>query len=501
LKKARLIFILIFVVAAGVRLVRVWQPVNTTSWREADLSAIARNYYREGMNPFYPRIDWRGTGPGFTEMEFPLYPWTVALFYQAFGVHEIIARLLSYALSLLTLYLFFQLAQRLLPMVGAAIASLCFALSPLPIFAATAIHAEGLMLFGYVAAAYTFIKWVEEGAEKDYWLAIAATALTILAKASAAHIGLLFAVLLLSSKGFRALRQPRVWLFGIAALSPGLLWYMHAHQLWLTWGNSMGLSNEYPWAGPDLLTNQAFLRGITKLELTEVWIPAGVIGGVVAVLLGWRIRSVRISLVWLAACMIFYLVAARTTMDNWAFYYHIFSAAPVALMTGAGVEILRRIPFTRKLGLSGAFTWGMVAVLLLAFAVQGRKVYAQQAPFAPDEYQCIRGFASAIPGNALILASGGPCTDADGYRVAWNASYIFYWLDRRGFNICEGEQSLDAVRALARRGAEYFVADKTALHKKPGFEAELRSQYQALAECGTAVLFRLTPPAPPAGAP
>jgi hypothetical protein len=68
----------LFVLGAVLRTLDIGQPIGVDdllSWRETDIGGIARNFYREGMNLFYPRIDWRGDGPGYVEMEFPLYPW------------------------------------------------------------------------------------------------------------------------------------------------------------------------------------------------------------------------------------------------------------------------------------------------------------------------------------------------------------------------------------------------------------------------------------------
>ena len=38
---------------------------SDVGWRECDVGAIARNFYIEDMNILYPRIDWRGDGPGY----------------------------------------------------------------------------------------------------------------------------------------------------------------------------------------------------------------------------------------------------------------------------------------------------------------------------------------------------------------------------------------------------------------------------------------------------
>ena len=41
--------------------------VGWHAWRQADTAAIARNFYRDGMNLLYPAIDWSGAGPGYVE--------------------------------------------------------------------------------------------------------------------------------------------------------------------------------------------------------------------------------------------------------------------------------------------------------------------------------------------------------------------------------------------------------------------------------------------------
>lgn len=271
--RINLILFGLFVLGAVLRTLDIGQQIgvdNLLSWRETDIGGVARNFYREGMNLFYPRIDWRGDGPGYVEMEFPLYPWLIAVLYKVFGYHEIFGRLLSYSFSLGAMAVFFLLARYLLPPVGAVFASLFFVLSPLAIKISNSLQPEGLMFLCYLLAAYAFIRWIDDNSWKHYGLALFATTLCILAKAPAAHIGLFFALLVLKEKGLVAFRQIRLWAFAIVALLPGILWYKHAHSLWLTYGNSLGVSNEIHVAGLQLFTNPSLIRGILNIELLHV---------------------------------------------------------------------------------------------------------------------------------------------------------------------------------------------------------------------------------------
>lgn len=471
------------------------------------------------MNPFYPRIDWRGDGPGYAEMEFPLFPWTIAILYKLFGVHEVFGRLLSYVFAIGSLLVFFKLARYLLPSLGALAASFFFALSPVVVSISNSLQPDGVMLFWYLLAVYASIRWLDDDSDKHFWIAAAATAMTVLSKASALHVGVLFAFLIFNRRGFTALGRWRTWIFGVIALLPSLIWYRHAHHLWLTYGNSLGVSNETHWAGLDLFTDSSFVRGIIHNEILYVWMPTGIILAAIAVALRPRERATVIAAAWLGAVVIFLLLAARTTGDSWAFYYHVVAVGPCALLIGQAAEGTYRLvprirakaevrPFiSRWRLLSTRFplqarvtAWSLmltigVAVLFVASLLYeirlNREMYASRNRF--ELMECAISFAPLVPKENLIVASGGPCVDPTGSPVAFNSSYMFYWMDRKGFNVCVENQTLPALDALAQRGARYFVAEKSALQQKPGFEASLRQRYFLLKECDAALLFALRP--------
>jgi 4-amino-4-deoxy-L-arabinose transferase-like glycosyltransferase len=492
--RVRIIFIAIFLLGAGVRAIDVWRPIDRPSWRECDVGAIARNYAREEMNFFYPRIDWRGDGAGYAEMEFPLFPFFIAIAYKIFGIHEFIGRLIAYLFSLGALYFFFQLARRFLSTTGAIAAALFFALAPLAVFISHALQPEGLMLVCYLAAVHFFTRWLDDEKRTDFLLAMFAAALALLSKITAGHIGILFAVLTLQKYGFGALRRRDVWLFAVVALLPAALWSWHARRLWLVYGNSLGVSNEYHWIGWDFFTDSSFIRNILRQEIAHVWTRTGLVLATCGVIFRWNSRAVKIALWWLLAIFVFYIVACRTTGDDWAFYYHIFSVAPAALLIGAGVEVSAKLFDRRKfLALSNIIGSALISIFALTLLVELRGI-ARDARLWNEQrglFECAQKFAPLMREPGLIVASGGACTDEKGYPVAYNSSYFFYWTNRKGFNICQAEQSTDKLRSLAARGARYFIAEKSSLQLKPDFASELRAQFPMLAECKDAFLFEL----------
>jgi hypothetical protein len=378
-----------------------------------------------------------------------------------------------------------------------------FAFNPLIVEFSTSIQPEGLMLLGYTASVYFFLKWLDGEENRDFWFAAFATALTLLAKATAAHVGLFFGVLLLQKFGLKIFTQTKVWLFALVSLLPALLWYAHAKNLWKTYGNSLGVSNEYHWIGADFFTNSYFIKGILFSEISVVWVYFGLAVGVFAVIKGFREKIVRRCLWWLASAFAMYLAAARTSADDWASYYHIFSNPPAALLFGIGAGKFSETfgglfnfygDFSRLEKIRKSLLAAAVGICVCAaFALEAKQIRAHflEHRRADESFFCAAKLKPALEKEGLILVSGGHCFDTDGYQTAYNASFMFYWLDRKGFNICVEEQSLAKVREFAAQGAKYFVAQKSTLGQNPAFAAELKRAFPLATECDEFFVFDL----------
>jgi len=517
---APLLWGILVLAAAAIRTVDARRPADgrvRESWRECDYAAVARNFVREGMDILSPRIDWRGDGPGFAEMEFPVVPWTMAALDKAFGYSEERGRWLMVAASLLALGAFVALARAVLPPAGALAASAVFAFSPLAVRVSNSLQPESLMLCLLVAAVYAFLRWLEKDGWVWYGLALASTAAAVLVKLPAAHVGLLFLFLLLERGGPAGLKRLRVWLFGAGALLPGILWYAHAHRFWTVYGNSLGVSNESHWFGLDLLARPgALLRlvdNLARLETGLVFTPLGVLLAVAAVAAIRRSRAAReargaqapesraarIGAFWLIAAAVFYAAALRTTGDTWAAYYHVASAPAAALLIGAGFVAMRKPRDDRSDYFNSRFA--ATAALLLA-GVLGFEGLMIVRGFHPSRftglYSCAQAFKPLIPEGSLVLCSGGLSRDETGKPVAYNASYMFFWLDRKGFSIPADRYSLEAVGGFTRRGARFFVLEKEgAAAPSSDFVEGLKGRASLAAECPEAYLFKLDETRPP----
>ena len=571
-RRTNSLFAVMFCVGALLRVIDVWMPPHAaSSWHEFDSAAIARNYYREGMNLLYPRVDWRGDTPGFAEMEFPVYQWSIAILYKLFGFHDYLGRAISFALSLITLWMFIKLARYLLSPVGAIAATLFATVSPLLIALAHALQPEAPMLCAYVIAIYTFLRWRDTGRGVYGVAAAAATAMAILAKAPAAHVGGLYAAVLLGfvpagpnsslvprSQGLAALRDIKIWLFGICALLPSVLWYWHAYGFWKQYGLSLGVSNEYHYFTRHLSTNLLMIRGIADVELRQIWTLGAPVFVLSAVLWNRSSFAVRIGLWWAASVAVLYLLIPRTVGQIWASYYHGPSVLVAAVFFGAGFEpvasLIRRnrllvlvvsgltlallvivpgvpvVPrFHSTIAMSiivatgtAMLVWLMwhasesavtpsktaavltnsrfqaviagvvAAAITTTFFVQSRGILRDLGGHViPEEAACARRLGESLPpGILVVLGANSPAFDPGGLPNAHNSPSIFYWADRKGFNLAEDQQSIDEVLSYARRGAKYFVAEKGAI--SADLDGQLRKRFPIVEECDGIICFRLS---------
>lgn len=327
-----------FLLAVLLWSIGIERPVDLPAWHELDYSSIARNFVREGNNIFYPRIDWRGSGPGFTEMEFPIVPWIMAQVFRVFGIHEIVGRLLSLACMLSSLFVFRKLALKLLPEPAAFAATLFFLVSHEIVMVATAIQPESLMFLCYLLAAYCFLDWYESQSWFSYGFAAFSFACAILVKSPAAHLAILFFLWALMQDGLKAFRKPSLYLFAVLSFAPALLWYSHAASLWHQFHNSMGVSNEDHWFGMDMLRRPKVFLNLFMMDLVFVFGIGGVLTAAASVIKDRLASPVnRFALSWCLAVAIYLIVILRTSAGYWAAYYHVVAVPPIALLFGAGL--------------------------------------------------------------------------------------------------------------------------------------------------------------------
>jgi 4-amino-4-deoxy-L-arabinose transferase-like glycosyltransferase len=396
-------WVFIFLLAATLWSIHINRPVDLPVWHEFDYSSIARNFLHEGNNIFYPRIDWRGDGPGFTEMEFPIVPWIMAQLYQIFGVHEVVGRLLSLVFMLLSLLVFSRLALKVLPECGALVAALFFVVSHEVTEVATTIQPEALLLLFYLMAVYFFVSWYEKPDFSLYSLAVISFSCAMLVKSPAAHLAIFFLLWALYKDGRKAFRRPALWLFAPLPFVPVLWWYAHASGLWHQFHNSMGVSNEDHWIGLDILKRPKVIANLLSIDILLVCGGGGLLV-VLAALARNKLKSLvnRLAVSWCVAIAIYFIVIMRTAAGYWAAYYHVVAVPPIALLFAAGLQAYRGLPWRKIL------VWSSFTGLLLVggFAIAGRR----DITHLPGVYQDLLSAHSSVIALLILAALSGLVT-------------------------------------------------------------------------------------------
>ena len=63
MKQIKLIWIIIFLIGVGVRSTELFHAVDTESWRESDVSTIAKNFYQNHTDILHPQVAWMVRAP------------------------------------------------------------------------------------------------------------------------------------------------------------------------------------------------------------------------------------------------------------------------------------------------------------------------------------------------------------------------------------------------------------------------------------------------------
>lgn len=446
-------------VGLAVRLILLTTPITTSldTWRQADTASIAHHFLVNGFRLFYPQIYWGGAGPGYVEAEFQLYPFVVAALYAFFGEQVWLGRMVSLLFAVPTFFVFYQLARRVLPASAALWALGFFVTSPLYVRYSVAFMPEAAVMFFYVGALYTFQKWLEEGSPQQLWLAAGSTAFAILVKPTSIHIGLLFALLARERFSWSVFRHKALWAAGAASLIPGAIWYLHARNLYLTYGNTFGIlsGGDNKFGNITYWTLPSFYVSLIRLEVTWVFAYIGALFFVIG--LGVAIVKRRpLIVLWGYAVMgIYYLIVARYAQELWGIQYHVYAVPFAALGVGLGCEwCLQRL--SQRFG--AALMVGSSAVMIAL----STDVYASSIDpsLNASVVDCARFVKALVPPEARLAVSSASAAVVDGQPNNYQEPTLFFLSDRYGWSLAADQHTPDKLMALQQAGASFFVVSR-----------------------------------------
>ena len=131
------------------RLININQPIlEVAGWRQCYTASIARNFYYNGMNIFYPQVLSGGVTEGYIGgTEFNLYPFIVAILYKLFGFHEYLGRLVSIIAFCGGAFFLYKLTRKYAGNTTGLVTLLFYTFNPYIFFYSRSFQPESTMLF------------------------------------------------------------------------------------------------------------------------------------------------------------------------------------------------------------------------------------------------------------------------------------------------------------------------------------------------------------------
>jgi hypothetical protein len=188
----KILLALIVLLAFILRLYRIDAPLaDWHSWRQADTSAVSRNFLKMGFDLLHPRFDDLSSSPskmenpqGYRFVEFPIYNVIHAALAKTFPVFnlEVWGRLISIFASLGSLIFLYVIVEKYLGINIALLASFFFAVLPFNIYYSRTILPEAMMVMTSLGMIYFFDKWIKDSKLLYCYIAILLAATSFLLK-------------------------------------------------------------------------------------------------------------------------------------------------------------------------------------------------------------------------------------------------------------------------------------------------------------------------------
>lgn len=320
------------------------------SWRQADTSAVTRNYVKLGFNLLYPRYDdlsniasGKDNPLGYRFVEFPVYNAITFFLYIIFTrlsfTIEIWGRLLSIFSSLASIYLIYLITKSFLNIRVALLAPFFFAVLPYNIYYSRVILPEPMMVTFSLGMIYFFEKWLEQNAktqiktQKYFTLSAILAAGAILVKPYALFLYLPMGYLAWRQHRWQVFKQISLYLYIVISLLPFILWRLWISQYpegvpafwWLLNGDGIRFKGAWFW--------WIFAERLGRLILGIWGLPLFLLGVLVRPKKeGWFFHF------WLMAIIAYLIIFATGNVRH--DYYQILTIPIICIFLAKGVGLL-----------------------------------------------------------------------------------------------------------------------------------------------------------------
>jgi 4-amino-4-deoxy-L-arabinose transferase-like glycosyltransferase len=447
------ILIAILFLSIVIRLFHISFPlIGWHSWRQADTASIARNFYLNDHNILYPQIEWRGNTDGFVESEFHIYPFIVSILYSIFGMNDMWGRIVSVVFAIFTIYGLYLLVRKIISEKTALWAAFIYSILPLNIYFTRAFMPESLMLMCSVFGIYFYNEWIENNKWKNFIFSLIFITFAALVKLPALYLGLPLLFLTINKFGKHFLTNWKIWLYVILTFIPVILWYKHAHNLFLQTGLTFSIWNfgEDKWGmiGP-LLTfkfyNDIFFKNIAERHLTY----AAFILFIWGLFIKRKSSKEKLFDWWLIGVIVFIFIAPQAHLAQ-EYYQLPFTISASVFVAKVFEKYFKHSSFKKSFSenrlVISFLSLALLAIILLSF-LRVNNFMKSENPNATI-FKFSNDISSKVNENDLII-----------YPSDGNPTLLFL-SNRRGWILNPVDLTSEHISEKKDQGAKYIISEK-----------------------------------------
>jgi len=486
-KNSKKIVLAIFLIAILIRLVGITMPIlEGSATRQTQTAMISRNFFNDGFDILYPRVDSAGTDKGYHLLEFPIVTALAALIYGLLGgAHAWVGRLISIVFFAGAFLFLYDLTRRLFSERTAIWAVIVFSISPLSIIFSRTFMPDFAMLFFCIGSIYFMYLYSSAGSRSGFWLSCAFSAVALLAKPQSFYIVVPLIYLLWQKEKVRFFLSPRNWIYLIIALLPAILWYTHAGSVMRQLSAGEAYNFEFlHWFQPRLFLQKELYIDLLNIYSGIFLTPVGFALFIGALFLKTA-KEKALIWAWFAGVILF-MAVFNSHID--LEYYNLIMLPVASIFIARMIEFLATLDWRQKTFLKNRVAQVILCIILLAPILR----YALYAYIVPRGYRYLPVAGERIQELSskedLIIASsaGGP--------------QGLYFCDRKGWSFLlpvsdgkEAEEAIEELKAMRRQGARFFVATVMAdLNASPAFKRYMFKNYRLIEdEPGEYIIFSL----------
>lgn len=487
-----ILLILILVGAFAVRLYGFNNPIaDWHAWRQADTSAVSRNFVTQGYNLLSPRFDDLSNIPsgldnpqGFRFVEFPIYNYLQAVTFDIFGIFTIEqwGRLVNIVFSLFSILFIYLLVRKYAGNTAGLFSAFFFGFLPFNIYYSRVILPEPGMIMTSLAGIYFFDKWLtkiskiknQKSKIFEIWnnylfllLAALFTSAALLLKPYALFFMVPMLCLVWNNFGWKFVFKKELWLFLIISLVPLIAWRYWMTQFpegipvsdWLFNGGNIRFKGAY--------FHWIFAERIGKLIL-GYWGLIVLGAGIIELFRKKYLNRNLFLSSFLVSSLIYLIVIARGNVQH--DYYQALIMPSISIILGLGSSFLLKLPRDNFYRGSGAVLLALSIIFAMSFSwYHIRDFYNINNPAIIKAGEAVD---KIVPKNARIIAilhgSEGDTT-------------FLYQTKRQGWTSFQ-----NALPEMIEKGAEYLVfANPTES------DMEYKNQYKLIKEDADYIIFDL----------